>query len=144
MLRIMAARCARPLTGTWPRAQILVNGVIVGRLDRNQEANLELGIAAPPAGPVQPENSSMAVLDILVEGYARRNTGTQFDVKGLPSTIVLLSGARAHPHRDVLDQAAAMQGWCMRGEETRCCIRLDPTPTASSALLRSSAPQACR
>lgn len=82
-----------------PPAQILVNGVIIGRLDRNQEANLELGISTPPAGPVKPENSSMAVLDILVEGYARRNTGTDFDVKGLPSTIVLLNGARAHPRR---------------------------------------------
>lgn len=84
-----------PLTGAWLRAQILVNGVVIGRLDRNQEANLELGIAAPPAGPVKPDNGSMAVLDILVEGYARRNTGTDFDVKGLPSTIVLLNGARA-------------------------------------------------
>ena len=110
MLRIMAAGCTRPLTGAWPRAQILVNGVIIGRLDRNQEANLELGIAAPPAGPVKPENGSMAVLDILVEGYARRNTGTDFDVKGLPSTVVLLNGARARPRRDVLAQAAAMHG----------------------------------
>ena len=32
-----------------------------------------------------------------MEGYARRNTGTDFDVKGLPSTIVLLNGARARP-----------------------------------------------
>jgi len=75
-------------------AQIMVNGIVIARLDRNQEATLELGIAAPSAnGPVTPSNSTVAVLDILVEGYARRNTGLEFDFKGLPSTIVLLNGA---------------------------------------------------
>ncbi|KAK9821791.1 hypothetical protein WJX81_004092 [Elliptochloris bilobata] len=73
-------------------AIIMVNGIVIGRLDRNQEANLELGINAPSAGPVVPSNSSAAILDILVEGYARRNTGTEFDFKGLPSSIVLLNG----------------------------------------------------
>lgn len=74
--------------------QIMINGVVIGRLDRNQEANLELGVTAPAHGPVTASNSSAVVLDILVEGYARRNTGLEFDFKGLPSTVVLLNGAR--------------------------------------------------
>ncbi len=90
-------------------AQIMVNGIVIARLDRNQEANLELGIAAPSAsGPVSPSNSTIAVLDVLVEGYARRNTGLEFDFKGLPSTIVLLNGARA-------GQAWRPGRACMRG-----------------------------
>ena len=72
--------------GPYPTlAQVLVDGRVVGRLERSNPRNLTL--------PAAPGGNEDAVLDILVEALGRVNFGCEWDFKGLTSPDVRLTGA---------------------------------------------------
>ena len=66
-------------------AQVLLNGIVMGRMDRNGAANLTLDLSRLPA-------SSPLDLGIIVEAVGRANEGWRYDVKGLKSPLVTLHG----------------------------------------------------
>ena len=68
---------------------MLVDGRVVGRLERSNPRNLTLPAAARRDGD--------ATLDILVEALGRVNFGCEWDFKGLTSPDVRLNGAARAP-----------------------------------------------
>ena len=68
---------------------MLVDGRVVGRLERSNPRNLTLPAAARRGGD--------ATLDILVEALGRVNFGCEWDFKGLTSPDVRLNGAARAP-----------------------------------------------
>jgi hypothetical protein len=74
-------------------AQVLVNGVKVASLQRNGDISVVLGAAADDVAKAAGD-AGLVILDIIVEGVGRTNTGLLFDVKGLTSGLVLLNSAR--------------------------------------------------
>ena len=69
--------------------QVLVDGRVVGRLERSNPRNLTLPAAAG--------GNADATLDILVEALGRVNFGCEWDFKGLTSPDVRLNGAALAP-----------------------------------------------
>ena len=71
--------------------QVLLNGVLVGTLERNGGTRITL----PKTPFAKSQFPGQVVLDIIVEGMGRTNLGTIFDVKGLASGNVTLNGVPA-------------------------------------------------
>lgn len=71
--------------------QVLVDGKVLGTLERNNPRNLSLALPLPPAD----SSAEPATLDILVHALGRVNFGCVKDTKGLQSPEVLFDGG--HP-----------------------------------------------
>ena len=69
---------------------MLLDGIVVGHMDRNGPANLTFTLPSVPQAPQAPNT---AELSIVVEAIGRANEGWRFDVKGLKSPEVTLNGA---------------------------------------------------
>ena len=68
---------------------MLVDGRVVGRLERSNPRNLTL--------PATARRDGDTTLDILVEALGRVNFGCEWDFKGLTSPDVRLNGAARAP-----------------------------------------------
>ena len=93
-------------------AQVLVDGRVVGRLERSNPRNLTL--------PAAPEGNADAVLDILVEALGRVNFGCEWDFKGLTSPDIRLNGALLIYHSAVLLIHIFYSAPCSRSKEIPC------------------------
>ena len=71
-------------------AQVLLDGLVMGRMDRSGPANLSLSLSSLSRG------RSPAVLSIVVEAVGRANEGWRYDAKGLKSPAVTLHGGALH------------------------------------------------